>query len=243
MAPESLEPISKLNQHPFQNQRIVSRLSLPTKRKPMPSQLTHHVSQRFLLLASSALLICGTSFLGSCASNSAGVDAQATYPAMVASSLGEMRNVSVTGSVWFGASPSDEDLQLASRRGIERVIDLSTPSDAANCNVAKVCAVLGLEYLMASLNPNDLEANHCVDLVMGWLRNDGGAPTLMFDGSGGRCATYLAIYRSVFLKVPLEEALVEARRAGMKPGEPENFVRAQYDRLSASNTQMASAAN
>lgn len=157
---------------------------------------------------------------------------QRAYPEIVASSFGEMRNVSVTGSIWFGTMPSADDLELASRRGIERAIDLSTPSEASKCDLTSVCSALGIDYMVAGMHPAELVTDHCVDLVLAWLKESRGKPTLMFDGSGGRCATFLAIYRSVELSVPLEEALVEARRAGMKPGAPEEFVRAQYERLS-----------
>jgi len=155
----------------------------------------------------------------------------ASYPEIVASSFGEMRNVSVTGSIWFGTTPTIADLELAERRGIERVIDLSTPGEESECDVAGVCGELGLEYLMAANDSGDVVADHCVDLVLGWLRE--GQPTLMFDGSGGRCATYVAIHRAADLGVPLEAALVEARRAGMKPGEPEIFVAEQVSRLTS----------
>ena len=69
-----------------------------------------------------------------------------------------------------------------------------------------------------------------MSLVLETLETQPG-PTLMFCGSGGRCAAFLAIYRAVVLGVPLDKALVEARRAGMKPGEPEDFVRSQVEQL------------
>ena len=113
------------------------------------------------------------------------------------------------------------------------MIDLSASTEKKNCDVAAECNSLGLEYLMAAQNSEDLEADQCVDLVLGWLKQADAGPTLMFDGSGGRCATFLAIYRSVVMQVPLEKALVEARSAGMKPRAPEEFVRVQYHRLTS----------
>lgn len=173
------------------------------------------------------LVLC----LGACESTSLH-ESTSAYPEIVASSFGEMRNVSVTGSIWFGTTPTIADLELAERRGIKRVIDLSTPDEETGCDVAGVCGELGLEYLMAANHSGDVVADHCVDLVLGWLQE--GRPTLMFDGSGGRCATYVAIHRAADLGVPLETALVEARRAGMKPGEPEIFVAEQVSRLTIS---------
>lgn len=169
------------------------------------------------------------------------VEDEREYPQIVASSFGDMRNVSVSGSIWFGTAPSVSDLELASRRGITRVIDLSAPTEKSKCDVGPVCGSLQIEYFMAAMNPKDLTSDHCVDLVLDWLSEETGEPTLMFCGSGSRCATYLAIYRSTVLNVPLEDALVEARRAGMKPGAPEDFVRAQYERLTGSEGTLTAA--
>jgi hypothetical protein len=55
-------------------------------------------------------------------------------------------------------------------------------------------------------------------------------PLLMYCGTGRRCAAFLAIHRAADLDVPLDEAIAEARRAGMRP-EDEAFVQAQVERL------------
>jgi protein tyrosine phosphatase (PTP) superfamily phosphohydrolase (DUF442 family) len=56
-------------------------------------------------------------------------------------------------------------------------------------------------------------------------------PRLIFCGTGGRSAMFFAIHRVVDQGVPLDQALLEARRAGMKPGAPADFVRRQTERL------------
>ena len=153
------------------------------------------------------------------------------YPPVESADFGSMRNVSVSGRIWFGGTPDEGDLDLAQRRGIETVIDLTTPDETNGVNAAQVCARLGLEYFHLGLpNPERL-TDEAVDLVLARLGRDEHGRTLMFCGSGGRCATFLAIYRAVAVGVPVEEALVEARHAGMKPGEPEEFVRRQVERL------------
>ena len=154
-----------------------------------------------------------------------------------------MRNVSTMGSIWFGAMPSVEDLELASRRGVERVIDLSTTDERGEYSIASVCSRLGLKYCSAAIRTQGPPSDESVDFVMELLAeacpaNSAGSGddvrTLMVDGSGGRCASFIAIYRVRWLDVPLEEALVEARRAGMKPGASEDFVRAQVTRIDES---------
>lgn len=165
---------------------------------------------------------------------------EADYPPIVSSTFGEMRNVSVSGPIWFGGAPCRQDLELAERRGIERVIDLSSSSEVPRCDVSSTCKALGMEYLKAAAEGESERCDEAVDLVLGWLESGSARPTLMFDGTGGRCASFIAIHRAVAYGVPLEEALVEARRAGMKPGDPEEFVRDQVERLTTAVAHGAS---
>jgi len=180
----------------------------------------------------SALALLALLFSTSCRSNDAR-EVRTNYPPIERSALGEMRNVSMIGSIWFGTMPGEEDLALAKRRGIRRVIDLSVSEELPCCDVPSACRALGLEYLTPVLQDGEFLTAESVDLVLEWIEESGDTPILMFDGSGGRCACYLAIWRVTRLGVPLEVALTEARRAGMKPGSPEDFVRSQVDRLSA----------
>ncbi|MCB9914113.1 MAG: hypothetical protein H6828_03060 [Planctomycetes bacterium] len=170
--------------------------------------------------------------LAACRTSSGG-RAPAAYPPVVPADFGTMNNVSAAGPIWIGGMPTAEDLELAQRRGIEKVVDLSVPSEPRTCDIASECRLLGLEYASAGLEAEGLLTDASVDLVLQALDGDALPPTLMFCGTGGRSATYLAIYRVVQLGVPLEEALVEARRAGMPPGKAEEFVRREVARLEA----------
>ncbi|MFT7487370.1 MAG: hypothetical protein ACI9F9_003231 [Candidatus Paceibacteria bacterium] len=162
------------------------------------------------------------------------------YPSIQAGSFGEMRNVSTMGPIWFGGMVCEQDMNLARRRGVKRVIDLSTPNEKGACSIAAACERYGMEYMTAAIREGGSPSDEAVDFVMEWLSDgcprvvDGthrGLPTLMIDGSGGRGASFVAIYRVHWLGVPIEEALIEARRAGMRPGSPEVFVRAQVERI------------
>jgi hypothetical protein len=169
---------------------------------------------------------------------------EATYPSIDTAKFGEINNVSKMGSIWFGAMPCVEDLDLAFRRGVKRVVDLSIASEKSEFSMAAACARLDIELLVAGMPIEGAPSDESVDLVLGWLAESYGLPceageataipTLMIDGSGGRCATFLAIFRAVHLDVPLGVALEEARRGGMIPGLPEEFVRTQVERLSTS---------
>ena len=146
------------------------------------------------------------------------------------SELGGMHNVSSVGNVWLGGLPSVEDLDLARRRGIERVIDLRVPEETLDYDLRGECARLGLECVSISLQAPDDLPDSAVNLFVASLA-DTETPTLVFCGDGSRSAMFFAVHRVVNGGLDVEEALYEARCAGMQPGAPEEFVRAQIQRL------------
>lgn len=157
------------------------------------------------------------------------------HPPLVASDLGQMHNVSRSDAVWFGSLPAPSDLDLAHRRGIVAVIDLSLPEEAPGFDVASACESSRLEFMTLALESDESISDQAVDRVLAELRRPYKRPLLMFSGNGGRAAMFFAIYRAVDEGLALETAVIEARRAGMMPGFPEEFVRAQVCRLSESS--------
>ena len=156
---------------------------------------------------------------------------RADYPPLKTAEMGEMRNVCVSGPIWFGGTPCLEDLDLAKRRGIESVIGLCGGDTEQQSNLAMRSSELGMNFLAVPIKPGLDTPAGTVDLVLGWLRDSKENPTLMYCDSGGVSATFFAIYRAVYEQVEVEEALREARKAGMKPGEPEEFVLKHVERL------------
>jgi hypothetical protein len=144
---------------------------------------------------------------------------------------GQMRGVMGGGAVWISATPSREDLDLARRRGIKAAIDVSTPDEAEGQEVASACAELGIEYVTMHCDNRDRVCDELVDRVLSELRQRSHEAVLLFSGDSSRAAMLLAIHRIVDEKLPIDRALIEARRAGMKPGHPEIFVRSQVVRL------------
>lgn len=185
-----------------------------------------------------ALGICGA--LASCRGFHEDV-VDTGVPAIESADLGRMRNVSRTGDVWFGSAPCAEDLDLARRRGIRTVVDLSLQEEDPACDVRGVSSELGLKYFDLALTREHFLNDESVDLVLAKLDEPGSGPFLLFCGSGGRCAMFVAIYRASELGVPLEVALEEARHNGMDGGNQADFVRAQVQRLTAVNEPVSAA--
>lgn len=149
---------------------------------------------------------------------------------MLKGDMGEMRSVARAQGLWFGSTPDPDALRLARRRGVERVIDLT---QAGRTDLALVGAEVGLKWVSipfrspASLSwvPPDQE----VDLVLMRLKDPQG--TLMFCDDGSLSAALFAVHRVVQTGLNLEEALKEARRAGLDPEVGETLVRAQVARI------------
>ena len=166
--------------------------------------------------------------LGACVTLDDEEDARARGLRMA--ELGDMVNVSVCGDVWLGAHASAQDLGIASRRGIETVIDLRARVDPGRLDVPALCRSLGMGYVRAELDPA-APSDDAVDRVLGELAREPRGDVLMLCDDGARCATVFAIYRVVEQGVDVEDALEEARRCGLKPGVGEAAIRFQLGRL------------
>jgi len=157
-------------------------------------------------------------------------DESRDWPPVEETELGEMVNVHAAGPIWFGGAPEKADLDLAARRGVEVVIDAATPAERPDYDVEDLCVRLELEVVVLGVDDTGV-TNDQVDEFLRCLEPAGEGEVLLFCGNGDRSAMLFAIHRAVQIGVPLEEAIYEARRAGMKPGGPEDFVRDQVDRL------------
>lgn len=171
------------------------------------------------------------------------------YPPMEVAQFGDMVNVFACGPLWFGSAPTTEDLDLASRRGLDTVLSVCTPREDPEFDLEEVCGALGLAFVDLGSAQEELTDDQ-VDRGLREIetsiqralsspdatpdRPDGGL--LVFCGNGSRSAVLVAIYRAALQGVPVDEALLEARRAGMKPGECEAFVRSQVDRIADQGT-------
>ena len=150
-----------------------------------------------------------------------------------AAHFGDLRNVSKCGDVWFGGGVTEEDVELAYRRGVQSILDLSFPEEEPDFDLRRACADNGialydLDLLRAEVL-SDRNANEALDL----FRDTEHHPLLVVCGTASNGAAFFALWRALDHEVPFDEALEEARRAGMRPGPLETYVRAQFERLSS----------
>lgn len=149
---------------------------------------------------------------------------------MLKGSMGGMRAVAHAQDLWFGSAPDPGALRLARRRGVERVIDLSP---VARADLALVGAEVGLEWTSIPFRtagpPPKATWDQEVDQVLALLQEPQGA--LMFCEDGSLSAALFAVHRVIAVGLPLEEALAEARDAGLDSEVGGALVRAQVARI------------
>ena len=181
-----------------------------------------------------ALVALGLLVLSACGATRG--PAVASYPELRPARLGSMRNVRVCAeTTWFGSVPSTDDLDLAARRGVRRVVDLRAPSErAADPGVRGDARALGLEYVAPELPEDAVDTTEAqLEVVLGHFADVVGHSghdhtherVLLFCEDGSRCALFFAVHRAAHDGVPLDEALLEARRNGVKGADRERFVR------------------
>ena len=99
-------------------------------------------------LLATALLVCSVD--GAC--RSAPEDVPPRFAPLESSELGTMHNVSVSDGLWFGGQPTTEDLDLARRRGIERIIAVSLPGELGDLDLEDLCQTLGFLDCVSIVN-------------------------------------------------------------------------------------------
>lgn len=150
---------------------------------------------------------------------------------VLSTGLGQLRGVAFAGAVWIAPLPGKAELDLARRRGIGTLIDLSTDTDRAGLELRHACLESGLEYVDARPSSHEAPEDGLVDRVLDEIERRAPRAVLLVSADASRTAMFFAIHRVAHDGVSLEQALVEARRCGMKAGSSESFVRRQVGRL------------
>ena len=115
------------------------------------------------------------------------------------------------------------------------LLDVSTDDELAGIDLGGACRKLAITYVGVHPALKDQIGDELVDRLLGELERFSHQPLLFVSASASRTAMLYAIARVVHDGAPLEQALIEARKSGMKPGHPEVFVRKQVERISGAH--------
>lgn len=141
------------------------------------------------------------------------------------SALGQTRNVHVAGNVLLAGQPEAADFEELAARGFERVVDMRQPAEHGDFDEAGLVQGLGMEYVNLGVRAPSDYTDALMDAGRRYLREADDAPVLLHCGSANRVGPVWIAYRTLDRGVPLEEAVAEAKRAGMRTPEYEQLAR------------------
>ncbi|MDG2142078.1 MAG: protein tyrosine phosphatase family protein [Planctomycetota bacterium] len=158
-------------------------------------------------------------------------------PGLVRSELGEMRNTTEWGDFYMGGQPTETELMLAAKRGVTRVINIRSEPEVASLTFdeAGLCADLDIEYIHVPVTWESLTDDE-FDLLMDVLNEEAPGKTLFHCGSGNRVSVFVAAHRVMEANVSFEDAVADARTAGMKP-DSKPVLEEQLKRLTGQNPE------
>lgn len=165
-------------------------------------------------------------------------------PSLATARLGGVTSALTFGGDWMGGVPSPEDLgadlELASRRGVEVVLDLRTLALREDQPLGSLVRDAGMELVEVNLRAVGEElqefpfeiSNKAIDNVRDYLRTPGRSRVLVLDDDGRLGAMVYAIHLELDRGVALEDSLRAARATGIT-SEDARFMRAQLKRIRA----------
>lgn len=144
----------------------------------------------------------------------------------------QFNNISVGGEMYFAGQPTREGLAELRARGVKNVISLRTEQEHAErvgFDERAEAERLGMRFINLPMS-EDTSLEELVDSLDAQLKRTSGA-TLLHCGSSNRAGTIWAAYLMEKRGMPLEEALVHARAAGLSAEANEAKLRELAQRL------------
>jgi uncharacterized protein (TIGR01244 family) len=134
------------------------------------------------------------------------------------SELGGLSNTTEWGEFYMGGQPTAADLELAAKRGVTRVINIRTDFEveSVDYNEGDLSAELGMEYIHVPVSWASM-TDAKFDSLMQLVNAETDGKTLFHCASGNRVSVFVAAHRVIEAGVSYDDALKDARTAGMKP--------------------------
>lgn len=167
-------------------------------------------------------------------------------PTLSAARLGSVRGALTYDGDWLGGIPGaddlEADLELASRRGVQLVIDLRPDASKQQLSLFDPVADLGMELVEISLrgtkttpeSDDPVEFGPITDIaverVLNRLKPSDRDRVLLLDENGCDASVLYAIHLAVNEDVPVADALRAARATGLDDANAK-FVCDQVERL------------
>lgn len=152
--------------------------------------------------------------------------------AVLPTSLGTTAPVSRTGDIYLAGQPTVEDIALMKAKGVKTIVSLREEGET-DWNEEKIVESAGMKFVRIPFaGADELNAN-VFEQVRALLRDSETQPLVLHCGGANRVGAVWLPYRVLDQGVPLDEAVREARAAGLQSDDLERKARAYVRRQQA----------
>lgn len=152
----------------------------------------------------------------------------AASPAPQPAQIGSVRNLSVAGDIYLAGQPAKDDFQLLKDRGVKTIINLRLPQES-DLDERGIVETLGMTYAALPWNGPDQLTDDRLDQMRRLLR-DSERPVVLHCASANRVGAGWVAYRVLDEGVDIEQAVAEAKAAGMRTPAYETKTRDYIER-------------
>ncbi len=145
-------------------------------------------------------------------------------PKLEKKEIGNMRPVHALGDIYLAGQPSQEDLKLLKKNGIQTIISVRK-SDELPWDEAAAVKQQGMKFVGVPFGSANELKPQVFDEVLKVLRDEKSGPTVFHCGSANRVGAIWYAHRVLDGKLSPSEALHEAKVVGLRT--PEYLERAQ----------------
>ena len=123
--------------------------------------------------------------------------------------------VSLVGDLYLAGQPAPEDFEALRDAGVRTIVDLRREGELATFDEPALVAELGLEHVRVPFGSPDQLTDEVFDRTRELLR-EAQPPIVLHCGSANRVGAVWIPWRVLDQGVPLEQAVEEAKRVGLR---------------------------
>jgi len=132
------------------------------------------------------------------------------------------------GGIFLASQPGEGAFTALKEKGVKTVINLRKPGEEVDFDEAKALEELGLAYVALPWNGPEEMTDELIDESRRLLR-DAEKPLVLHCASSNRVGGLWIPYRVLDEGIPLDQAVAEAKQAGLKTAEYETRARAYIE--------------
>lgn len=145
----------------------------------------------------------------------------------------ETPNLRTDGHIYISGAPSNAGLDEMKTRGVKTVVDVRMPEQVAP-DYAESVRSRGMEYILIPMKSDTMTREQADEVVKTMMAHDE-APVLLQCGSGNRAGAAYGVYRGLAEKCTVQQAIDNARKAGMKNEKLEADMKKYLESRGAAN--------